>query len=90
MYAGLAADRQHGRPRLLGDRVPLLLRVVEEDDRPPGRVDLLAVHGEGCMAADDDVRLFVSLFRVLLDDLVPGVGRRVRVDAERGDAERPA
>src|SRR3954454_6228524 len=29
-----AADRKHGRPRLLRDRVPLLADVVEVDERP--------------------------------------------------------
>ncbi len=88
--AWLTADREHRRPCFLRDRVPSLLRVVQEDDCPPGRVDRLAVDGEGRVTADDDVRLLVRLFRVIFDDLVAGVTRRVRVDAERGDAERPA
>src|SRR4051812_47384417 len=44
--AGDAADREHRRPRLLRDRVPLLADVVEVDERPCRRVHLLAVDGE--------------------------------------------
>src|SRR5581483_10169931 len=81
-------DREHGRPGLRRDRVPALLEVVEEHDRPPWRVDLLAVDGERRVAANDDVHLFVDELRVVLDHLVARVRRRVRVDAERRDPER--
>ena len=58
--AGLAADREHRRARLLRDRMPLLLRVVEVHDRPRRRVDLLAVDRERRVAAHDDVHLLVT------------------------------
>ena len=45
-HAGLAADREHRRSRLLGARVALHLRIAEEDDRAGGHVDLLAVEDE--------------------------------------------
>ena len=72
---GLAADREHGRARLLGARVALHRRVAEEDERARGRVDLLAVERERRAAGDDDVELLVAepLLGVLLDDVLPGL-----------------
>ena len=87
--ARLAADREHRRSRLLGARVPLHLRVAQEDDRARGHVRLLAVEHERRPAGDDDVELLVAerLLGVLLDDVLSGLGRRVGADPEGGDAE---
>ena len=62
------------------------------DERAGRRVDLLAVDREHRVARDDDVHLLVAerLLGVLLDHLVAGLRRRVRVHPERGDAERAA
>ena len=85
------ADREHGRPRLLGAGVPLHVHVADEDDCPRGRVDGLVVEREGCPAGQHDVHLFVpeGALRVLLDDVVARIGRHVRVDPECSDVERP-
>ena len=87
--AGLAADREHGRARLLGARVALHLRIAEEDDRAGRHVLLLAVEHERRPAGHDHVELLVAelFLRVLLDDVLPGLARRVRADPEGGDAE---
>ena len=61
------------------------------DDRPRGRVVLLAVEREGRPAGDDDVHLLVAepLLGVLLDDVLARACD-VRVRPERLDAQRPA
>ena len=66
--------------------------VVEVDERPRRSVDLLAVDRERGVAGDDGIDLLVAelLLGVLLDDFVACVRRCVRVDSERGDAERLA
>ena len=68
----LAAEREHGRARLLGAGVALHLRVAEEDGRAGGHLDLLAVEDERGPAGEDDVELLVPepLLVVLLDDVL--------------------
>src|SRR5437764_14617950 len=83
MHARASADSEHRRPRLIRGRVTALAEVVEEDDRPPGRVDLFAVDGERRVAADDDVHLLVDELGVILDDFVASAAGCVRVDANR-------
>jgi len=89
---GAAADREHGGVRLLRNGRAALRGIVEIDERPCGRVDLLAVDGERRVPGHDRVDLLVPELRlgVVLDDLVTGVGGGVRVDPERGHAERLA
>src|SRR5215218_2401067 len=54
-----AADREHGRARLDGDRRAQHVRLVEEHARARGRVELLAGDGEARVARHDDVELLV-------------------------------
>src|SRR5262245_28051607 len=92
--AGLAADGEHDRAVLRRDGVAQRRRLGEEDARAGGRIQLLAVDREPRAARKHDVELLVAAVLValamLLDDLVAGARRRVRVDAEALDAERPA
>ena len=63
----------------------------QEDDRAGGSVELLAVEREPRAAGDDDVELLVAApLDVLLDHPAPDALRRVRVRAERADAEPAA
>ena len=89
VLAGLAAEREHGRSRLLGAGEARDRRIAEEDGRAGGHVDLVAVEDERRAPGDDDVELLVAepLLVVLLDDVLAGLRRRVGVDPERGDPE---
>src|SRR5919198_2655475 len=87
--ADAAADREHGRPRLLGHRLAPLGRIIEEDARARRRVDGLLAAGEGGAAAQHDVELLVpagaaAALVVRLDDVLARL-RRVGVDPERAD-----
>src|SRR5581483_10347444 len=85
-----AADGEDGRPLLLGPRNALERRVADEDDRPGGRVELLAADGERRPAGEDDVDLLVAaLLGVLLDHPVTWLRGGVGVHPECADAESP-
>ena len=88
----LRADREDGRAAGAG-RSPLDGGVRHVDDRPLGRVDRLAVEGEGRVAGQHDVQLLVRLalrLVVLPDEALVVLGRGPGVDAERSDVERRA
>src|SRR5439155_16780300 len=87
--SGNAADREHGRARLVSDRVPALSDVVEVDEGARRRVDLCTVDRERRVPRKDGVDLLVAelLLGVLLYDLVACVRGGVGVDAERGHTE---
>src|SRR5215218_2539689 len=85
---GLAANREHGCPGLLGNGAALSRGVANEDERSSRRVDLLVIHGERRPAGDDDVQLLLSGqadpepgLVVLIDDL-PALDRAVGAGAE--------
>ena len=79
--AAPAADGEHGRPVLRGDRAAPRRRVGEEDDRAGGRVDRLARQRERRAPAEHDVQLLVvprggAELVVLLDDVLARPLRR--------------
>jgi hypothetical protein len=90
-----AADGERSRVRLGRDRTAPGCGIADEDDRSGPRVELLARDGEAGGAAEDDVDLLVmprgaAELVVLLDQLIARVLGPVGVDAEGGDAQRPA
>ncbi len=67
------------------------MRIGQVDDRAGRRVEVVPVDREPCEAGDDDVDLLVpGAFVVLFDHEVADLLGRVRVHAERADAEPPA
>src|SRR5439155_12538257 len=83
-----ATERDHDRPRLLGERRSLDAG-MGEDERAGRRVHPLAVQLERRMAAVDEVQLLAAIIRliVLVDDPVARIRGGKRVDAERCDAQ---
>src|SRR4051794_38202756 len=93
-HAARRADRQDDRVVRGGDGLAGQRGVRDEDERPGGRVDRLAVDAEPRGAADDDVELLVAgraalrgRLVVALDGLISGRGGDPGVDAEGADAE---
>jgi hypothetical protein len=73
---GEASDDEHRRALLATDRLAADFRIRDEDERPLGRVDLLAVEGEERVALRDEVELLVAAgagpeLVVLLDHVPP-------------------
>src|SRR5579862_1174608 len=90
--SGLAADREHDRARLLGDRASPQRRIANEDEGSRGRLHRLAADREAREPAHDDVELLVSTrpgaaLVVILDDVLADPLAGVRVDAEALDPE---
>ena len=90
--ARFAAQRKDGRVVGERHRSAPQRRVAQEDELPRRQLELFPADGEPHAAADDEVDLLVAKVRLgmLLDDLPPGLGRRVDVDAEGADVEVPA
>ena len=65
------------------------LGIPDEHDRSGGRVHRLVAEREGRAPGEHDVHLLVAErpLGVLLDDVVAGILRHVRVDPERADVE---
>jgi hypothetical protein len=89
--AGGRAHDEHGRAVLSRERCAPCAGVADEDHRPRGSVDLLAVDRERGPAGEDAVELLVPAHErlrlgVLGDDRLSLVAR-VRVDPEAADVE---
>src|SRR6476646_1783063 len=86
--SGLTADSEHGGVIGQRDSAPLQGWIPDEDELTRVELVLVAVDRESHTTAQDEVDLLVLelRFRVFLDDL-PADTRRVRVGAERPDAE---
>ena len=85
------AHGEHLRAGLVRTRMSLDERVPDEDNRAGRSVERFAVERERGVPGKNDVHLFVAerRLRVLLDDVVTGLGSDVRVDPEGPDVERP-
>lgn len=89
---GRAAEREHRRVQLGGDRLPVRERVRDEHVRAARSFVGLAVDRERRTARDDEVELLMTrlILTMRLHDVLSDLGRGVGVAAERANPARRA